>query len=155
MSLYDPERDRVRIAGRWLRWLVPWVGVPLVLGVFISANIDVRSFPLLGPERMSVVVLVDGESYFGHLDDSGESGTLLLRDVYYFKNSAGGTTGVAVGLVRRGTEAHVPADGMRINSDHVLAIERVGNGSAVAQAIQVERDLLDASAAGLSLNRTA
>ncbi len=154
MSLYDPERDRVRIAGRWLRWLLPWVALPLVLGIVVSGNIDVRSLPLLGPERMSVVVLVDGESYFGHLDDSGESGTLLLRDVYYFKNSAGGTTGVAVGLVRRGTEAHAPADGMRINRDHVLAVERVGNSSAVAQAIQVERDLLNPSTGSLSLNRT-
>jgi hypothetical protein len=153
MSLYDPERDRVRIAGRWLRWAVPWVALPLLAGVFVSANVDLRSLPVVGPERMSAVLFLDGQAYFGHLDDSGESGTLVLRDVYYFKNSTGSVTGVPVGLVRRGTEAHEPADGMRINRDRILAVERVGPGSAVAQAIDVERQLLHTSP-GISLNRT-
>ena len=154
MSRYDPERDRVRIAGRGLRWSLSWIAVPALLGVFVSANVDFRSLPVIGAERLSAVLFQDGQAYFGHLDDSGESGTLTLRDVYYFKNSEGGPTGVAVGLVRRGTEAHEPADGMRINRDRVLAIERVGLGSAVAQAIQVDRELAHASAGRLSLNPT-
>jgi hypothetical protein len=154
MSLYDPERDRVRIAGRWLRWAVPWVAVPALLGTFVSANIDVRSLPLFGPERMSAVLFLDGQAYFGHLDDSGESGRLFLRDVYYFKNSGDGVTGVPVGVVRRGTEAHEPADGMSINRDRVLAVERVGLGSAVAQAIQVQRELANTSPGSVSLNGT-
>jgi hypothetical protein len=152
MSLYDPERDRVRIAGRWVRWALAWIAVPLICGVFLSANLEFRSLPVIGAERLSAVLFQDGQAYFGHLDDSGESGTLILRDVYYFRNSEGGPTGMSVGLVRRGTEAHEPADGMRINRDRVLAIERVGLGSAVAQAIQVERDLAHVSAARLSLN---
>ena len=155
MSLYDPERDPVRVAGRWLRWGLAWVGIPLVIGVFVSANVDLRSLPLIGPERMSAVLFLDGQAYFGHLDDSGENGTLVLRDVYYFKTSEGGVTGVPVGLVRRGTEAHLPADGMRINRDRILAIERVGPGSPVAQAIQVERELVHVSPGNVSLNRTA
>ena len=154
MSLYDPERDRVRIAGQWLRWGLAWVGLPLLIGVFVSANVDLRSLPLLGSERMSAVLFLDGQAYFGHLDDSGENGTLVLRDVYYFKNSEGAVTGVPVGLVRRGTEAHVPADGMRINRDRILAVERVGPGSPVAQAIQVERELSHTSPGSVSLNRT-
>jgi hypothetical protein len=154
MSLYDPERDPVRIAGRWLRWGLAWVALPLLLGIFVSANMDVRSLPLFGPERMSAVLFLDGQAYFGHLDDSGENGTLVLRDVFYFKNSEGGVTGVPVGLVRRGTEAHEPADGMRINRDRILAVERVGSGSAVGQAVQVERELLHSSPAPVSLNRT-
>jgi hypothetical protein len=154
MSLYDPERDRVRIAGRWLRWSLASIALPALIGVFVSANVDIRSLPLFGPERMSAVLFLDGQAYFGHLDDSGESGTLVLRDVYYFKNSEGAVTGVPVGLVRRGTEAHEPADGMRINRDRILAIERVGPGSAVATAIQAERELLHSSSASLSLNRT-
>jgi len=155
MSLYDPERDRVRIAGVWLRWSLRWVALPALLGIFVSGNIEVRSLPLVGPERMAAVLFLDGQAYFGHLDDSGETGTLTLRDVYYFKNSEGGPTGVAVGLVRRGTEAHEPADGMRINRDRILAIERVGNSSAVAQAVQVERELVHASPGAVSLNRTS
>jgi hypothetical protein len=154
MSLYDPERDRVRIAGRWLRWSLAWIVLPALIGVFVSANLDLRSLPIFGAERLSAVLFLDGQAYFGHLDDSGENGTLVLRDVYYFKNSEGGVTGVPVGLVRRGTEAHEPADGMRINRDRVLAVERVGLGSAVAQAIQVERQLLHTPAGNVSLNRT-
>ena len=154
MSLYDPERDPVRIAGRWLRWGGAWVALPLLLGIFVSANLDVRSLPLLGPERLSAVLFLDGQAYFGHLDDSGENGTLVLRDVYYFKNSEGAVTGVPVALVRRGTEAHEPADGMRINRDRILAVERVGPDSSVGQAIQVERELAHASP-GPSLNRTS
>ena len=154
MSRYDPERDRVRIVGRWLRWAVPWIALPLVLGVFVSANVDLRSLPLFGSERVSAVLFLDGQAYFGHLDDSGENGTLVLRDVYYFKNSEGGATGVAVGLVRRGTEAHEPADGMRINRERVLAIEPVGLGSAVARAIQAEREILKVSPGSIALNRT-
>ena len=154
MSLYDPERDRVRIAGRWLRWILPWVALPVLAGMFVSANVDMRSLPVFGAERLSAVLFLDGQAYFGHLDDSGESGTLVLRDVYYFKNSDGGPTGLPVGLVRRGTEAHEPADGMRINRERVLAVERVGPASAVAQAIEVERELLHVSAGNVSLNPT-
>jgi hypothetical protein len=153
MSLYDPERDRVRIAGRWLRWSVRWVLAPALLGVFVSANIDLRSLPLFGSERLSAVLFLDGQAYFGHLDDSGESGTLILRDVYYFKNSSGGASGLPVGLVRRGTEAHEPADGMRINRDRILAVERVGLTSPVAIAIQVEREISRTSPAPVSLNQ--
>jgi hypothetical protein len=154
MSLYDPERDPVRIAGRWLRWSLAWIALPALVGVFVSANVDVRSLPLFGPERMSAVLFLDGQAYFGHLDDSGETGTIVLRDVYYFKNSQGGVTGVPVGLVRRGTEAHEPSDGMRINRERVLAVETVGAGSAVAQAIQVERQLMQTTPGTVSLNRT-
>jgi hypothetical protein len=152
-KLYDPERDRVRMAGRWLRWSLRWIVGPAVLGVLVSANVDVRSLPLFGPERLSAVLFLDGQAYFGHLDDSGESGMLVLRDVYYFKNSGGSPTGLPVGLVRRGTEAHEPADGMRINRDRVLAVERVGLTSPVASAIQVDREIGERSAPFVSLNQ--
>jgi len=151
--LYDPERDRVRIAGRWLRWSLPWIVVPALLGVLVSANLDLRSLPLFGPERLSAVLFLDGQAYFGHLDDSGEGGMLVLRDVYYFKNSAGSVTGLPVGLVRRGTEAHEPADGMRINRDRILAVERVGLTSAVGTAIQVDREIAKVSTPVISLNQ--
>jgi hypothetical protein len=154
VSRYDPERDPVRVAGYWLRWGLRWVAAPALIGVIVSANVDLRSLPLFGPERETAVLFLDGQAYFGHLDESGENGTLVLRDVYYFKSNDGGVSGVPVGLVRRGSEAHEPADGMRINRDRVFAIERVGLASAVAQAIQVERVLVHADPGKVSLNRT-
>ncbi len=155
MSRYDAERDPVRFAGRALRWAAPWILLPAAVGVIVSSNIDVRSLPIFGPERETAVLLLDGQAYFGHLDDSGERGTLVLRDVYYFQDAKGGTTGLPVGLVIRGQEAHEPADGMRINRDKVLAIERLRPDSAVARAIAAERALRGATAPLLSLNRPA
>jgi hypothetical protein len=155
VSRYDPDRDPVRIAGRALRWAGAWIILPAAIGVFVSGNIDLRSPPLFGPERETAVLLLDGQAYFGHLDDSGESGSLLLRDVYYFQDAKGVPTGLAVGLVIRGQEAHEPSDGMRINRDKVLAIERVRPESAVARAIAAERALRAAVAPALSLNRPA
>jgi hypothetical protein len=76
----------------------------------------------------------------------------VLRDVYYFQNAASTATNISVGLVKRGTEAHDPADGMRINRDRVLAVERVGLDSAVARAIDVEREISGATAPAVSLN---
>ena len=155
MSSYDPERDPVRMAGRVLRWAGPWVVLPAAIGVLVSGNIDLRSIPVVGPERMTAVLLLDGQAYFGHLDDSGESGTLVLRDAYYFQDAKNGPTNLPVGLVRRGGEAHEPADGMRINRDKVLALERVGAFSPVALAIQAERQLARLSSPLLTLNRAA
>jgi len=60
VTAYDPERDPVRRIGRALRWVALWIGIPLVLGVFISGNIDVRALPLIGPERLTAVLFLDG-----------------------------------------------------------------------------------------------
>jgi hypothetical protein len=155
VSAYDPERDPVRRIGRVLRWAVPWVVVPAILGVFVSSNVDVQAMPLVGQERVTAVLLLDGQAYFGHLDDSGEGGMLVLRDVYYFQDTKGGTTGLPVGLVARGQEAHEPADGMSINRERVLAIERVRPESSVAKAIDAERALRGITQPLLSLNRAA
>src|SRR5438105_15515582 len=103
MNLYDPDRDPVRRAGRWLRWGTRWVALPVVLGVFVSANLDARSLPVFGPPRASAVLFLDGQAYFGHLDDSGDSGTLVSRDVYSFANATGSFTRLPGGLVKRGT----------------------------------------------------
>lgn len=143
-----PRRDPVRLAGWWLRWAV----VPALLGVFVSGNLDFRSLPLFGKEREAAVLLLDGQAYFGHLDDSGESGWLTLHDVYYLQDAKGAPTNVAVALVQRGGEAHEPADGMRINRDRVLAVERVGADSAVARAIAVQREILGTQPAAVALN---
>ena len=153
MSKYTAEFDPVRRVGRAIRRSARWVVVPVLAGALVSGNIDVRSLPFIGTERETAVLLLDGQAYFGHLDDSGETGTLVLRDVYYFQDAKSGPTGLPVGLVLRGQEAHEPADGMRINRDKVLAVERVRPESAVGQAIAAERALRGMAAPFVSLNR--
>jgi hypothetical protein len=117
------------------------VAVPLVLGLWLGAAVDPRALPFFGPEKIYAVFLLDGQAYFGHLDDLPWSGTISLRDVYYFDDARNKTTDLSVGLIKRGAELHQPVDVMRIRRDKVLAIERVGPDSPVAQAIAAQRAL--------------
>lgn len=123
------------------RWLLSVVVVPALVGGLLSASLDLRSLPFLSPERFTGVLLVDGQAYFGHLDDDGTGGDIRLSDVYYFQDAQKGSSGLPLGLVKRGSEAHRPADTMHINRDHVLAIERLVPTSPVVRAIAAERAL--------------
>ena len=123
-----------------LRWL-PWVLVPILAGGFLGTVIDVGSLPFVGTERIEAVSFVDGQTYFGHLSDNALSGTLTLTDVYYLDDSKGRGTDYDAAVVKRGSELHQPADGMRVRREHVLLIERVGLSSAVASAIEAQRGL--------------
>ncbi|TMC57122.1 MAG: hypothetical protein E6J19_06905 [Chloroflexi bacterium] len=39
-------------------------------GVFFGAVFDPQALPFVGTERIYAVFLLDGQAYFGHLDDS-------------------------------------------------------------------------------------
>ena len=123
-----------------LRMALPWVAIVLA-GAFLAATVDPRALPFTGTEKLSAVFLVDGQAYFGHLEDVPWSDTVTLRDVYYFDDATKITTDLPVGLVKRGSELHGPADGMQIRRDRILGIEQVTLDSAVAQAIASQRAL--------------
>lgn len=123
------------------RWLATRVLIPALVAVVLGTNLDVTALPYLSPERFSAVLLLDGQAYFGHLDDNGMGGTVRLSDVYYFQDAQKGSTGLPLGLVKRGSEAHQPTDTMRINRDKVLAIERLAASSPVVAAIAAQRGL--------------
>ncbi len=129
----------LRAAPRDRPMLVRWVLAPALAGAVLSANIDLSAPPILGPERVSAVFLLDGQAYFGHLDDMPWSETLTLRDVYYFQDARSTTTNLPLALVKRGSELHAPVGGLRIRRDKVLVVERVGPGSQVEQAIAAQR----------------
>jgi hypothetical protein len=122
-----------------LRTTLLSVIVPAVLGLFLSTLLDPAAPPFSGTERISAVFLLDGQAYFGHLDDVPWSGTITLSDVYYFADATKVTSDLPVALVKRGGELHQPVDVMRIRRDKVLAIERVSLNSPVAQAIAAQR----------------
>lgn len=115
-----------------------WVVVAL-LAVVAGATMDPRALPFTGSEKLSAVFLLDGQAYFGHLEDVPWSDTIGLTDVYYLDDARKMTTDLPVGLLKRGSELHLPTDGMRIRRDKVLAIERVGLDSPVGQAIEAQR----------------
>jgi hypothetical protein len=132
---------RLPLSRTRLRWLLVVIAAPALLGAIASAVVDWRHLPLVSNERFVGVLLVDGEAYFGHLDDDGTGGDIRLSDVYYFEDAQKGSSGLALGLRKRGGEAHQPADTMHINRDHVLAIEALGDASPVVRAIAAQRAL--------------
>ncbi len=126
----------------WLRrLLLVWVAPAVLLGAVLAATFDPAALPFSGSEKLSAVFLLDGQAYFGHLEDVPWSNVITLRDVYYFDDARHSTTDLAVALVKRGSELHQPADGMRIRRDRVLAIERVSLDSLVGRAIAAQRAL--------------
>ncbi|MEI6665724.1 MAG: hypothetical protein WCL53_06170 [Chloroflexota bacterium] len=134
-------------AARWNRlarldrgWLLRWVALPALVGGIVSPFFDLTALPIVGPERLSAVFLTDGSAYYGHLQQTLGASSVTLHEAYYFQQ-APNNTGLQVALVRRGTELHDPADGMRIRVEKILAIERVGAHSTVAQAIAADRML--------------
>jgi len=110
-------------------------------GVLLGAGLDPQALPFVGSERLSAVFLLDGQAYFGHLEDTPWSGTIVLRDVYYINDASKVTTDLPVGLLKRGSELHQPVDVMYIRRDKVLAIERVTPASPVGLAIASQRAL--------------
>ncbi|HEY3218397.1 MAG TPA: hypothetical protein VGK15_04840 [Candidatus Limnocylindria bacterium] len=124
-----------------LRRALAWALGPLLVGVVLGGLLDPQALPFFGTERLSAVFLLDGQAYFGHLEDVPWSGTIVLRDVYYVSDATKVTTDLPVGLVKRGGELHQPADVMYIRRDKVLAIERVTLDSPVGLAIAAQRTL--------------
>ena len=113
----------------------------IFLGVLLGAALDPQGLPFVGSERLAAVFLLDGQAYFGHLEDAPFSGTIVLRDVYYINDASKVTTDLPVGLLKRGSELHQPVDTMYIRRDRVLAIERVTAGSPIGMAIAGQRAL--------------
>jgi hypothetical protein len=120
---------------------VAWLLVPTAAAILLSMILDPLAMPFSGNERISAVFLIDGQGYFGHIEDVPWSGTITLRDVYYFTDASKVTSDLQVALVKRGGELHQPIDVMHIRRDKVLLVERVGLDSAVAQAISAQRAL--------------
>jgi hypothetical protein len=85
-----------------------------------------------------VVILDNGNAYFGKLEIPGKS-FILLRDVYYIQTQINQETKAQTNLlVKRGKELHGP-DFMYINLQHVILIEPVTSESQVAKLIKEEK----------------
>lgn len=122
-----------------LRALVGWVALPILVGGILGLAVP-QPVPQ-GGERFTAVLLADGQAYFGHLGEVPWSDSVELRDVYYFQDAHASSTGLPLGLVKRGSEVHAPVSPMEIRRERILALETVGPSSPVMTAIEVERSL--------------
>lgn len=127
-----------RVARRTLWWVLL---APALAGALLAALIDPWAPPVVGHERLTAVLLLNGQAYFGHAMDVPWSDTIQLSDVYYFQDARGTSTGLPLGLVRRGDELHQPVDTMIIRRDKVLALEEIAPSSPVRAAIAAQRAL--------------
>ncbi len=121
--------------------LFAWLLIPAIVGAVLGAAVDPLGLPVIGLPRLSAVSLLDGQAYFGRLEDDPFSDMVILHDAYYFQDAKSTTTNTSVGLAKRGSEVHAPLDGMRIRRDKVLLIEGIGLSSQVATAMAADRAL--------------
>jgi hypothetical protein len=122
-----------------LRFALLWLALPVAAGALAATSIDANALPFSGRERLAAVFLLDGQAYFGHLEENALSGTLVLRDVYYFADASKTTADLQIALTKRGSEVHQPVSEMRIRRDKVLVVEHVTQSSPVARAIAAQR----------------
>jgi len=85
-----------------------------------------------------VVILDNGNAFFGKLEFPGKS-FLLLKDIYYIQTQINQETKVQTNtLIKRGKELHGP-DSMYVNTQHIIMIEPVSPDSQVAKLIKEEK----------------
>lgn len=121
------------------RPLVLWMLAPIAAGLVLAGVAALLPTPWRPEERLTAVLLVDGQAYFGHALDLPWSDTVELTDVYYFQDARTSSTDLPLALVKRGGELHQPTDGMTFRRDKILAIEALRADSPVRAAIMVDR----------------
>lgn len=114
----------------------------LVAGIVVVSIVAALAF-WFSPERAvaaktkgySAVLLDNNSVYFGKVADLG-SDYPVLTDVFYIQSAVNPETKQQSNiLVKRGKEWHAP-DKMILNRGHIVMIEPVTEGSAVAKLIE-------------------
>jgi hypothetical protein len=82
-----------------------------------------------------LVLLTNGQAYFGRIEKLGEP-YVVLTDVFYIQSQTNpDTKQVKNSLVKRGKEWHAP-DRMMLDAQHIVLIEPVSPDSSVAKLIK-------------------
>jgi len=125
------------------RWLWP---VIIVVVVFLAWQGYVwwsgQGFLWQENDKYQAVFLDNNQVYFGKLHNA-DSDYPVLRDIYYLRvtrklqpQDPEAAVAPDINLVKLGTELHGPTDEMKINKDHILFIEDLGENSQVVTAIK-------------------
>jgi len=110
------------------------VAFVLLVAAFLTS--DALKHPSF-PERngLYAVFLSNGQVYFGSIQEENEN-ALILKGVYYIQRTENANPTGDVTLLKLGNEVHGPEDGMEVNRDHVLFIEKLKEDGRISQAIK-------------------
>ena len=119
-------------------WLWPILGV---VAVALLTYVLLYYVPIFNrAEGYQAVFMTNGQVYFGRIARE-TSRDIYMSDVYYIQvqdqeqpatTEGGEPTRISVPtLLKRGGELHGPDGQLRLNRDHVIAIEHVGDQSQV------------------------
>jgi len=108
----------------------------IIAGAVILAVLIIASAVYVYNRRAHVyyaVFLANEQVYFGNLSDINDKYVTLKNGAYL--QSQDPNDPQKVGLVRRGTEIHLPTGEMKINRDSIIFIEELTKNSPVAVSI--------------------
>lgn len=151
-----PAADKLAIKNRcqpnsWLKGLITLIVILIIVGggvYLLSAYTGIGSNLLAGSvskAEWQAVFLTNGQVYFGKITGMDQN-FITLENIYYLQVI---NTESAIGqppdvqtqpeqrltLIKLGNEIHGPRDKMRINREHVIIIEDLGDDSRVVQAV--------------------
>jgi hypothetical protein len=133
---------------------LPWTAVAIVLLCVLVLAELVQAWHALHTNRLPIggarnslcsVLLVNGQMYYGTLQEA-DSGGVKISDVYYVRSNSQ-TAGASPNnqlISRRKADWHAP-EWMVIPADKILFIERVGAKSQVATLIDQDRAAIPAT----------
>jgi hypothetical protein len=125
--------------------LMPTIVVVIIIAVIAAGFWAMQQgWFMSGNQGVKAVFLENGQVYFGKIVRE-TSQEIQLADVYYIQvqdqqqpatTEGGQPTTISVPtLTKRGDELHKPYGTLRLNKQHIVAIENVGPDSQVAQEI--------------------
>ncbi len=91
-------------------------------------------FSDIDSDKFQAVFLTNGQAYFGHISEIGES-SLVLEDIYYFKASGEAVSGQQLNLVRLEDEIYGPEDVIHISNSQVSYWQNLRSDSQVVKMI--------------------
>ncbi len=115
----------------------------LIIGVFVLSLVLWPKSNEANPDRIQVVVLSSGQTYFGKLKNT-EGTFLTLENVYYSKadelpadatEEQRAATASNSTLVKMGSEVYGPENTLKLRADQVIFWQNLREDSKVAKAI--------------------
>ncbi len=134
-----PEHKSSKKGLLWTSVIVLLVLIVAVVGWLVWSNSKTGENGI-NSSRYQAVFLVNGQIYFGKLEDANEK-SFKLTDIYYPQAQSEGTDKTdtesqGIKLIKLGDEVHGPENEMYISKEQILYYENLKSDSKVTQLIE-------------------